>query len=118
MQGSKQKLTDKLVNELTVYYDLVIKRNSHCKKETKKVMRQIVFLIRRLLKLVLLRKRKDKFESLNLDYRAPKTSVYEKHTIDIATFTVASVFNDSYKSILSMMQITQLNIEVDCFNVC
>lgn len=36
----KEKLTDKLINELTVYYGLAILRSSHFKDEMKKSIRQ------------------------------------------------------------------------------
>ncbi|CAK9824037.1 hypothetical protein ANTRET_LOCUS2273, partial [Anthophora retusa] len=36
--GGKGKLTDKLINELTVYYGLAIRRNSHCKEAMKKAI--------------------------------------------------------------------------------
>lgn len=49
---------------------------------------------------------------------APKTQFCGKRTVDIAAFIATNVFNDGFNSILLMMQMMELNIGQECYNLC
>ncbi|XP_036148487.1 uncharacterized protein LOC118647542 [Monomorium pharaonis] len=91
--GGKGKLIGKLIDELSIYYGLVIRRN-HDSVEKNAERHSIVWAM------------------------ASKTTSSGKTILDIVTHIAVCVYNDGMTPIMKIMQTLGIKIGTNCYNFC